>query len=220
MLEVYITPVMLSDSSGCSPEGRKWWQNILIGVGIIVGAAIIGAAIAVSFGAATPFLTIVGTSIVGGLKIAAVAGATAGVIRAGTTAFNGGSLGDVGKSFVTGFADGFYAGSIYAGANMILSPIAMGISGAFNNGYGWGAGKWIGGYQTPSTPGISILTFLGGINGGRTFGLDMDMYNGLHFHTNKFGVGRKSKWIKAHHWYLAPIMIGIGVGFSDPWSIW
>ena len=44
-----------------------------------------------------------------------------------------------------------------------------------------------GGYQTPRTPGISILTFLGGINGGRSFGLALDMYNGLHLHFKRLG---------------------------------
>ena len=48
----------------------------------------------------------------------------------------GGSLGDIGKSFVIGFADGFFTGSVYAGATMILSLIAMAISSALNNRYG------------------------------------------------------------------------------------
>lgn len=212
-------PVMYSDSTGTSP---KWWQSILIGAGVIVGAALVGAAIAVTFGAATPFLTIVGTSIVGGLKIAAVTGLTAGAIRTGTSVVDsvqngvefGEALANGGKSFVTGFADGFLAGSMYAGASMIVSPLFMAISGSFNNGYGWEAGKWIGGYQTPKTPGISIATFLGGINGGRSFGLDLDMYNGLHVHSKHLGK------VKNHNWWIAPVMIGIGVGFSKPYSEW
>ena len=50
--------------------------------------------------------------------------------------------------------------------------------------------------------------------------LDLDIYHGVHFHTNKFGIGKRSKWIKAHHWMFAPIGIGIGVGLSDGWSEW
>ncbi len=57
-------------------------------------------------------------------------------------------------------------------------------------------------------------------NEGRSFGVDMDIYNGLHYHTNKFGVGKKSSWITTHHWEAIPIFIGIGVGLSDEWSEW
>ena len=90
----------------------------------------------------------------------------------------------------------------------------------FNNGYGWSSGSWIGGYQTPNTPGVTIAAYKGGAKGGRSFGLDMDIYNGLHYHTNKFGVGKRSKWTKTHHWGLSAIIIGIGVGFSNEWSEW
>ena len=75
-------------------------------------------------------------------------------------------------------------------------------------------------HSTPRTPGISLITHLGGVNGGRSFGVDLDIYHGLHVHTNKFGIGKKSDWIKTHHWYLAPIAIGIGTGLSDGWSEW
>ena len=204
-------PISYVDPSGHSP---KWWQAILIGIGIVVGAALVATAITFTGGTAAAFFGAWGTAALGGLKVAAVAGGTAGVIRAGATAIRGGSIGDVGKSFVTGFADGFFAGSVYAGSSMILSASAFRVAGLFNNGYGWSAGKWIGGYQTPRTPGISLLTYLGGINGGRSFGLDLDIYNGLHFHSNKFGS------IKKHRWMFAPLMIGFGIGFSTPWSTW
>ena len=204
-------PISYVDPTGHSP---KWWQAILIGIGIVVGAALVATAITFTGGTAAAFFGAWGTAALGGLKVAAVAGGTAGVIRAGATAIRGGSIGDVGKSFVTGFADGFFAGSVYAGSSMILSASAFRVAGLFNNGYGWSAGKWIGGYQTPRTPGISLLTYLGGINGGRSFGLDLDIYNGLHFHSNKFGS------IKKHRWMFAPLMIGFGIGFSTPWSTW
>lgn len=68
---------------------------------------------------------------------------------------------------------------------MLGSSIGFRISGAFNDGYGWEYGKISGGYQTPSTKGVTLLARNGGINGGRTFTLDLDLLNGLHFHTNK-----------------------------------
>lgn len=171
------------------------------------------------WGGAGAFLA-AGHAIVGGLKIAAVAGTTAGIVRAGKTAIEGGNIEEIGKSFVLGFSDGFLAGSIYAGGSMLMSVASYAVSGMFNNGYGWTKGNFEGGYQTPKTPGISIFTHKGGINGGRSFGLDLDIFNGLHFHTNKFGIGKKSKWIKAHHWMGVPFMIGIGVGLSNGWSEW
>ena len=208
---------MYVDPDGHAP---KWWQSILIGVGVIAIAALATAAIVCSGGSATPFLVVAGQAALGGLKIAAVAGATAGIVRAGKTAIEGGDLGDVGKSLFLGFSDGFLAGSVYAAGLMLLGAASFRISGLINNGYGWSLGSYSGGYQTPKTPGISLFTINGGINGGRSFGFDLDIYNGLHFHTNKFGIGKRSNWIKAHHWMWAPIGIGIGAGLSDGWSEW
>ncbi len=206
-----------ADPSGHAP---KWWQSILLGVGIIAVAALAAAAIVYTGGGATAFFTVAGKVALDGLKIATVAGATSGIVRSGRVAVEGGDIGDVGKSLVLGFSDGFLVGSIYAAGSMIFGAASFRISGLFNNGYGWSSGSYLGGYRTPRTPGISLITHKGGINGGRSFGLDLDIFNGLHFHTNKFGVGKRSKWIKAHHWYLAPIGIGFGVGLSDGWSEW
>lgn len=208
-------PIMYVDPNGHAP---KWWQSILIGLGVIAIAALATAAIVCSGGSATPFLAVAGQAALGGLKIATIAGATAGIVRAGKTAIEGGDIGDVGKSLVLGFSDGFLVGSVYAAGSMLLGAVSFRISGLVNNGYGWSSGNYTGGYQTPKTPGISLITHLGGINGGRSFGLDLDIYHGVHFHTNKFGIGKRSKWIKAHHWMFAPI--GIGVGLSDGWSEW
>lgn len=206
---------------GYDPDGTlDWWQSILIGVGVIAVAALAAAAIVYTGGGASVFFITAGKAALGGLKIATVAGVTAGIVRAGKTAFEGGDLGDVGKSMVLGFSDGFLAGSVYSATSMVLGAVSFRVSGLFNNGYGWSSGKYIGGYQTPNTPGISILTYQGGVNGGRSFGLDLDIFNALHFHTNKFGVGKKSNWVKAHHWYFAPIGIGIGVGLLGGWSEW
>ena len=210
-------PINMVDPNGHAP---KWWQSILIGLGVIAIAALATAAIVCSGGSATPFLAVAGQAALGGLKIATIAGATAGIVRAGKTAIEGGDIGDVGKSLVLGFSDGFLVGSVYAAGSMLLGAVSFRISGLVNNGYGWSSGNYTGGYQTPKTPGISLITHLGGINGGRSFGLDLDIYHGVHFHTNKFGIGKRSKWIKAHHWMFAPIGIGIGVGLSDGWSEW
>ena len=216
-------PVMYVDSVGTSP---KWWQAILIGIGIIAVAALVATAIVYTGGGAAAFFVTAGKAALGGVKIAAVAGLTAGSIRAGSTAIGGGSIGDVGKSFVTGFADGFFSGSIYAASTMLLSASAFRISGLFNNGYGASSGAWQFGYQTPKTPGITIFTFAGGINGGSSVRFDLDMYNGLHLHyklaekvNNKF-FKKVLGGMKRHRWMLAPILIGVGVGLSDPWSEW
>ena len=216
-------PVMYVDSVGTSP---KWWQAILIGIGIIAVAALVATAIVYTGGGAAAFFVTAGKAALGGLKIAAVAGLTAGSVRAGSTAIGGGSIGDVGKSFVTGFADGFFSGSIYAASTMLLSASAFRISGLFNNGYGASSGAWQFGYQTPKTPGITIFTFAGGINGGSSVRFDLDMYNGLHLHyklaekvNNKF-FKKVLGGMKRHRWMLAPILIGVGVGLSDPWSEW
>lgn len=210
-------PVNMIDPDGHAP---KWWQSILIGVGVIAVAALAAAAIVYTGGGAAAFFAAAGQSALSGIKIAAVAGATAGIVRAGKTAVEGGDIGDVGKSLLLGFSDGFLAGSVYAAGSMLLGAASYRISGLINNGYGWTSGNFSGGYQTPRTPGISILTHSGGVNGGRSFGLDLDIYHGLHFHTNKFGFGKRSNWIKAHHWWFASVGIGIGIGLSDGWSEW
>lgn len=211
-------PVNKSDPTGCSP---KWWQSILIGVAVIAVTAVVVAAIATTGGGAAAVLATAGKVALGAAKIAATAGVVSGTVRAGRALASGENSGsEVAKKFVTGFADGFFAGSLYFSGSSGLSLSGSGISGMINNGYGWSCGKWIGGYQTPSTPGLSLATYQGGSNGGRSFGVDLDIYNGLHFHTNKFGIGKKSKWIKAHHWGLSSILVGLGVGFSDEWSEW
>ena len=163
------------------------------------GSSISSSGNSITGGGAAAFFLTAGKAALGGLEIAAVVGLTSGTIRAGTTAIDGGSWGDIGKSFATGFADGFFAGSVYAAGTMILSAGAFRIAGLFNNGYGWSIGLWQGGYQTPKTPGISIFTHQGGINGGRSFGLDLDMFDSLHFHSKIFGKGS----VKTHRWMFA-----------------
>lgn len=56
--------------------------------------------------------------------------------------------------------------------------------------------------------------------------LRTDGYNGLHLHyklaekvNNKF-FKKVLGGMKRHRWMLAPILIGVGVGLSDPWSGW
>ncbi len=109
---------------------------------------------------------------------------------------------------------------------MLLGAASFRVSGLINNGSGWASGNMLGGYQTPNTPGISLLTIKGGINGGRSFGLDLDIYNSLHLH---YKLGEKFSnpflkkifgKVKRHRWTFAPIMIGIGIGLSDGWSEW
>ena len=211
-------PINYIDPDGYAP---KWWQSILIAV-----AALAAAAIVYTGGGAAAIFATAGQALLGGLKIAAVAGASAGIVRAGKTAIEGGDLGDVGKSLILGFSDGFLAGSVYAAGSMLLGAASFRVSGLINNGSGWASGNMLGGYQTPNTPGISLLTIKGGINGGRSFGLDLDIYNSLHLH---YKLGEKFNnpflkkifgKVKRHRWTFAPIMIGIGIGLSDGWSEW
>ena len=211
-------PVMNIDPAG---NALKWWQAVLIGVAVIAIVAVTTAAIVYSGGSAATVLVAAGKIALSGVKIAAAAGAVAGTVRAGKAICEGETdVKEIGKDFITGFADGFFSGAMYFAGCTGASLASYGISGNFNDGYGWSSGQWQGGYLTPNTHGISIATHQGGVNGGRSFGVDMDIYNGLHYHTNKFGVGKKSSWIKTHHWEAIPIFIGIGVGLSDEWGEW
>jgi len=70
--------------------------------------------------------------------------------------------------FCNRFADGFSEGAVYSAGCMGAGIISYGISGKFNGGYGWSSGQWQGGYQTPNTPGIFIVTHQGCVNGGRS----------------------------------------------------
>ena len=170
-----------------------WWKKLLIGLAIIVGVAIISTAIAFTGGGAAAFFGTLGSAIMTGLKTAVVTGLTSALISGSVSVISGISQGksfgnimqDFGNSLLNGFSDGFLSGSIFAGASMLGSSIGFRISGAYKNGNGWKYGKISGGYQTPSTKGVTLLARNGGINGGRTFSLDLDLLNGLHFHTNK-----------------------------------
>ena len=218
-------PVNYADPSGHAP---KWWESMLIGVGVIAVAALISAAILCSAGSAMPFFVAAGQAALGGLKIAAVAGATAGIVRAGKTAITGGNIEDVGKSLILGFSDGFLAGSIYAGIGMISTGVAYKIIGTLDYGHGLGFGwKEFGSsgallrqgmYLTPNVGGIVFVANQFGVNGGRSFSIELDINNGLHYHSNKYAFGPKK--IKKHNWAFAPFLIGFGVGLSEGWSEW
>ena len=225
-------PINYIDPDGHAP---KWWQSILIGVGIIAGAAFFAAAMVYTGGVAG-YLIAAGQAALGGLKLAAVAGATAGIVRAGKTAIDGGDIGGVGKSLVLGFSDGFLAGSIYAGIGMISAGISYKIVGTldYGNGLGCGwkefnsAGQLLrqGMYQTPNVGGIVFVANQFGIKGGRSFSIDLDVRHGFHFHY-KLGEKVNNPFlkkilgnVKRHRWVFAPIMIGVGVGLSDGWSEW
>ena len=53
-----------------------------------------------------------------------------------------------------------------------------------------------------------------------SFGVDIDIYKGVHYHTNKFGTGKRSDWIKQHHWEAGAIFVGVALGFSKAESEW
>ncbi len=211
-------PISFSDPDGCAP---KWWQSILLGAAVIGVVALATAAIVTTGGGAAAVFATAGKVALGAAKIAATAGATAGIVRVGRSLSAGErDASELGKDFAIGFADGFIAASGYTALYATASLASCATAGLFNNGKGWKCGKWEGGYQTLSTPGISFATHKNGPNGGRSFGVDLDVYNGLHYHTNKFGYGKKSKWIKIHHWEASAIFVGLTVGFSEEWSEW
>lgn len=218
-------PVMFCDPEGHAP---KWWQSILLGAGIIVCAAFIVATTTFTGGGAAAFFAAAGSAALSGLKIAAVAGATAATIRASESVIEGENLQNVGKSFVLGFADGFFAGSVYSALSLASAGIAYQMFNHLDFGYGNGSGWKVfdetgsllkqGLYVTPQTKGVVFIANQSGVNGGRSFSLDLDVAHGLHYHSNKFAFG--SKKIKKHNWLPLPILIGIRAGFSDSWSEW
>lgn len=66
-------------------------------------------------------------------------------------------------------------------------------------------------YQKPNTKGITLIARNGGINGGRSFSLDLDLLHGLHFHTNKLKF--LGLTIKSHISFPFAILTGILNGF-------
>ena len=211
-------PVNMTDNDGAAP---KWWQRILTGVAIIATVSVVAAVIVTSGGAAAPLAAAAVDIAVGALEVAATVGATSAAVRTGRAICEGETdVGELSKTAVKGFADGFYGGAIYSACTTTASLLCYGAAGLINGGRGKSIGKWDFGYQTPNTPGISIATFHGGINGGRSFGIDIDIYNSLHYHTNLFGSGKKSSWIRAHHWEAVAIIEGICIGFSEEGCEW
>ena len=73
-------PIMYSDEFGNMP---KWLGNVLKGVAIIAGTALVVTALTFTGGTAAAFFIAVGKATLVGLEISAVAGATSGVIRTG-----------------------------------------------------------------------------------------------------------------------------------------
>ena len=67
---------------------------------------------------------------------------------------------------------------------------------------------------------VLLATYNGGVNGGRSFGIDLDIYHALHYHTRLYGTDKKANWIKAHHWEAAAIIEGICIGFSEEGCEW
>lgn len=204
-------PIMMVDHDGNAP---KWLRNILIGVGVIVAAAVVGSLIVASCGSATPLLSLIGTSLVTGFKIAAVAGVTSGVIRTGRSLVKnigeensfGDTMVNAGKSFLEGFGDGFLAGAEYFAATTALSVVGNVSSGLFNNGYGYNASNFMMGYQNPKVSGITL--FASKIGG--KLRIDMDPTNSLHYH---YGKSKSTRDVHRGAW-IGGIIVGIYAGFS------
>ena len=204
-------PVNYSDGSGHMPE---WLGNVLKGVAIIAGTALVVTALTFTGGTAAAFFIAIGKAALVGLEIAAVAGATSGVIRTGRSLAKniseGNSFSEImsnaGKSFLAGFGDGFFAGSQYYMSTALLSFYAYGSLESFNNGSGFIMPTYMIGYQNPNVLGVTIFSS----RTGSRFRIDLDPAHSFHYHYGNTKAERskhKGSWIGG-------IFVGIYTGFN------
>ncbi len=204
-------PVMCVDPSGHMPE---WLGNMLKGVAIIAGTALVVTALTFTGGTAAAFLIAAGKAALVGLEIAAVAGATSGLIRTGRSLVKNISEGNsfsetvsnAGKSFLEGFGDGFLSGAEYYLSTALISVGVYPFLGLCNNGAGIIKPTYMAGYQNPNVLGI---TFYASRTGSR-FRLDLDPEHSIHYHKGKTKAERaihKGSWIGG-------ILAGICAGFN------
>ena len=202
---------MYVDPSGHMPE---WLENVFKGVAIIAGTALVVTALTFTGGTAAAFFIAAGKAALVGLKIAAVAGATSGVIRTGRSLAknisegNGFSeiMSNAGKSFLTGFGDGFFAGSQYYMSTALLSFYSYCSLESFNNGSGFIMPTYMMGYQNPNVFGVTIFSS----RIGSRFRIDLDPLHSFHYHYGNTKAERskhKGSWIGG-------IFVGIYAGFD------
>ena len=200
-----------SDPGGNMPE---WLGNILLGVAIIAGTALVVTALTFTGGTAGAFLLAAGKTALVGLKIAVAAGATAGIIRTGRSLVKNISEGNsfsetisnAGKSFLVGFGDGFLSGAEYYLSTALLSFGAYPFLGLYNKGYGLIKPTYMIGYQNPAVYGITIFASR---KGGK-FRVDLDPAHSIHYH---YGKTKSERKIHKGSW-IGGIFVGVYSGFS------
>ena len=192
----------------------EWLTNVLLGTAIIAATALIVTAITFTGGTAGAFLLAAGKTALVGLKIAAVAGATSGIIRTGRSLSKnideGNGFLDImtnaGKSFLAGFGDGFFDGAKYYLSTACISMGVYPFLGFFNNGAGLIKPNYMMGYQNPSVLGI---TFYASRHSGRLRS-DLDPKHSIHYHYGK----TKSQRSKHKGSWIGGIFVGIYSGFN------
>lgn len=204
-------PINYADPSGHMPE---WLKNVLIGVGIIAGTALIVTALTFSGGTAGAFFLAAGKAALVGLEIAATAGAVSGAIRTGISLekniSNGNSFSETmynaGRSFLAGFGDGFLNGAKYYASTAIISIGTYPLLGLYNGGYGLIKETYMIGYQNPNVLGITFFAS----RMGSKFRVDLDPTHSLHYH---YGKTKKQRDIHRGSW-IGGIFVGIYSGFN------
>jgi len=204
-------PVMYTDKSGCLAE---WLGDLLKGVAIISATALVVTASTFHGGTALAFLTAFGKTALIGLEITAVSGTTSGAIRMGRSLVKNISEGNTfsetatnaGKSFLTGFADGFFAGAKDYMTTDLLSYCCYLGFGFLNNGYGFTNINYMALYQNPTVLGVTFFAS----RSGRKFRVDLDPKHSIHYH---YGKTKKERDIHKGSW-ISGIFVGIYNGFN------
>ena len=202
-------PIMYTDPSGHMPE---WLGDVLTGLAIIAGTALVVTALTFTGGTVAAFFLAVGKTALLGLEIAAVAGVTSGAIRTGRSLAKNISEGNnfsetiknAGKSFLAGFGDGFLGGAQYYAGSALLSFSGCYYLGTINNGYGVIMPTYMIGYQNPNVLGFTL--FASRI--GSKFRVDLDPVRSFHYH---YGDTKKERDIHRGSW-LGGLIAGVGVG--------
>jgi len=199
-------PINRNDAEGAISN----WTKIAIGVGfVLIGAAVV-AATAATGGTAAVFFG----AAVSGLKAAAISGAVASVIGAGTKAVShrvssgswAGAGSEAWEGAKNGFADGFMTGGILAGAGMTYGALTKTFSGIqFGKTIKPQYGRVNIGYGTPKTNGNTIISIQN--NAGRSiFRLDVDALHSVHMHIPS---------ITKEHIPIGSIVAGIASGIRQ-----
>lgn len=188
-----MTPVMFSDSGGCSPWNDFWngvgnwfqdnWKEVLIGTAFIVGGALVTALTA---GVGVGFMAAFGSALLSSTVQVGISVATSVALGGLISVATGGNFFD---SIGDNIASGFMWGGVFAGgAQMIGGAFRM----AANAGVATGrnAGIHLGKTGTKIlSPDANTWTKAGGtlIKFGKALRFDVGAMWGLHMHILKSG---------------------------------